>query len=74
VFKAILHLVFGPSLLIYDGLKASVSFWIRPVDWCIKKFYPDYVNDFVETKERISNSVKRKAGTGLITLSSFIAK
>ena len=74
LLKALLHLLFGPALAIYDGLKASVKFWIRPVDWCIKKIYPEYVNDFIDTRERISDSVKRKAGSGILTLSSFVAK
>lgn len=74
LMRLILHTIFGPALMIYDCLKKTIKIWVSPVDWLLKKVNPNYVNDVVDKKDRITQSVKRKAGSSILTMSSFIAK
>ena len=74
IMRLILHTIFGPALMIYDCLKKTIKIWVSPVDWLLKKVNPNYVNDVVDKKDRITQSVKRKAGSSILTMSSFIAK
>lgn len=65
---------FAPACMFYDALKFTGRLWIAPVDWTLRKFNPNYVNDVTNKKDQIASHLKQKADKSIFTMSSFIAK
>ena len=40
--------------MFYDALKFTGRLWIAPVDWTLRKFNPNYVNDVTNKKDQIA--------------------
>jgi hypothetical protein len=67
-------LAFSPAYLLFECFKKVAFLWIKPFDWALKMYYPDYVNDFTSKKEQITQKFKQQADQSILSLSSVVAK
>ena len=74
LIKLCLTITFSPAFLFFECLKKVAVLWLRPVDWALRKVFPDYINDFSIKKEQITHKFKQKADESILSLSSIIAK
>jgi hypothetical protein len=74
LLKLFLMIAFSPAFLFFECLKKVAVLWLRPVDWALRKVFPDYINDFSTKKEQITHKFKQKADESILSMSSIIAK
>ena len=58
LLKLALMITFFPAYVMFECFKKVVGLSLRPIDWVIKMYYPDYINDFTHKKEQITQKFK----------------